>query len=224
MTSQTSGTMSEWEYELLDMPVPPEVAAKADARRAEKEADEPAEFAALHQAGHAVDLTGVWESIRVSPAFYEYRGWELLDRLVAKVNHGRGKVVADRLRQALAEMCRSSDDRVYMEMNTPPGRVEVTAWCWEQPLPWRVEANLDVQVRNGRTRIASTEPVVLTTKNWGDGAITYTDSSGTLAGIVAGWLVGWRGRLGLRGDAGLVPDECGDLPSAPSVEEFAGDL
>ncbi len=222
--NDTQEPMSEWEHDLLGIPVPPAVAAAADARRAEKGAAEPHEFAALHQAEHAVDLTRIWDPIHISQAGYRYRGHDLIDRLVDTVDHGRGWVVARRLQQAIGAMCGSSDGQVHMQMETEPGRIKFTAWCWEEPLPWRVEATLDVQVQKGRTRIIGAGPIALTTQNWGEGAITYTDSSGTLADIVAGWMVGWMGRLGLQGAAGLVPDEPGDLPAAPSVEEFAADL
>ncbi|RCG21134.1 hypothetical protein DQ384_36580 [Sphaerisporangium album] len=229
-----SEQFAEWEHDLLprsDQNLPEPTAA--DRERSEQDASNAAaaqaECAVLDVPpgpGATVDLTGVWEPIRLSQAHYEYRGRALVVRLADRAAHGRGWIVAQRLLQAVDAMSGSADGQVYMQMpaESAPGRVEIIAWCWDGPLPWRVEAALDVRVEDGRTRITGAAPVVLTTRDWDSGAITYADGAGTLAAVVAGWLTGWMGRLGLQGAAGLVGPESGELPEAPSVEQFAGSL
>ncbi|MER5649570.1 hypothetical protein [Streptosporangium sp. NPDC002524] len=212
--------LADWEKTLQGIPIDPQ--------------DVPAQKTPLHAQwqvledvprGGTVDLTEVWEPIRLSQAHYEYRGWELVQRLV-DASSGRGWTVAQRLLQALQEMTASADGQVVMDVTTPQtGHIIVTAWCWSGNLPWWVQAELEVVIgARGRTRIQPTSPVVLVTKGWDEGPITYRDGQdGPLGRVLTGWLIGWAGRLSIQALAGME-EEAGELPDLVTAEEFAASL
>ncbi|GGL48287.1 hypothetical protein [Planomonospora parontospora] len=244
MTDNTSNTgtpeLAAWEHDLLfGQGLVPEATDADRARwvqqqqeqaRARQLAQNP-EWAVLHETptGEVVDLSEVWAPIR-KRHHSAYRSYGLIEYLADTISNGRGWTVARRLRQVVDEMRLSPDGHVHMVMDTPqPGMLDVTAWYWgnhqDGHLPWWFHADLEVTVGpRGRTRIQPISPVLLATRDWDRGAITYKDSpDGPLGHLIASWLISWTGRLGIQGCAGLVDEDAGeDLPELVTCEEFTG--
>lgn len=182
-----------------------------------------------------VDLTSLfeWEGIRYHQGS-EYRGIGLVDELVYYVTNelgyepqNRRRRVVERLRESLDWMIGTLDDHVeiLIASDNPAGYIKFTAWRSLTHLPWRVEAELPVRVYGNKIRATNLASVTLTTKDWGGGAITYTDVSRTLADIVTEWLNGYTGRLGIRKYAMLDLQKIDHLITGPpTIEEFASRL
>lgn len=190
-----------------------------------------------------VDLTSLfeWEGIRYHQGS-EYRGIGLVDELVYYVtnelehdltknygnsSHNRRQRVVERLREALEWMIGTLDDHVEISIasDSPAGYIKFTAWCSLTQLPWRVQAELPVRVYGNEIRATNLACVTLTTKDWGGGAITYTDVSRTLADIVTEWLNGYTGRLGIRKYAMLDFKKTDHFVAGPpTIEQFASKL
>ncbi|MDP9850344.1 hypothetical protein [Streptosporangium lutulentum] len=200
---QDNEQLADWQKELEGLPVIPQDT---------QEEPLPAEWAALNTAlGGTVNLAGVWEPIRRSPGRQEDRGHDLVEQLEQRT-HGRPSIVARRLGQVLEELISSDDGKVHMDIPDSQGGVlNITAWCWDSVLPWWFHADLKITVG----------PVTLVTSDWDSDAITYIDEpEGPIGHVMAGWLIGWVGRLGIQGYAGLVP-ESDELPELVTQEEFA---
>ncbi|GIH70363.1 hypothetical protein [Sphaerimonospora thailandensis] len=221
---------AEWEYELLGMDVPPEVAAAADARHAEqaaaREAARAAQAAAwpmLHETadggqvapGGTVDLADAW--VRLDDIRWDVRGLALVEVLAE-----RSGGLATRLLAGCRSLLARRDGNVRGHVTAGDGSVEVAAWstggCW-RPRAWWLRCTWDISVDEwGEVRLTPIWGATLAVRGSGGTTVYADNENGALPEIAGRWYQAWEARRAIRARLGLAQPEMAATPL--SLGEF----
>jgi len=217
---------AEWEYELEGLPVPPEVAERAnqaraeqEAERARKRAEQAAAWPMLHETkdggtvepGTTVKLIDAWAEM--DDIRWDTRGLALVEVLAERAGGLANRLLAGA--QSLLSR-RDGNTRVYVD-SRDDGVIEVVAWslggCWRPDRAWHLRTMWDVTWDQwGEIRLRSIWGAEFTVRGRGGHTMFDDDEHGPIPEIAARWYLAWEGRRAVRARLGISQPDPAEAP------------